>query len=84
MTGSRTVSLICKGPRANLPPGCRDPRFGIWGHGATAFPLCQLRHTGEVARLAQRHVGPSGGRAKNWMSRPSLSFQVLATLTLPF
>jgi hypothetical protein len=48
MTGSRTVSLICKGSRANLPPQCRDPRFGIWGHGATAFPLCQLCHTGEA------------------------------------
>jgi hypothetical protein len=49
MTGSWTVSLICKGSRANLP------RLGATTHGD----------------------------GQNWMSRPPLSFQVLATLTLP-
>jgi hypothetical protein len=49
MTGSRTVSLICTGSRANLP------RLGATTHGD----------------------------GQNWMSRPPLSFQVLATLTLP-
>ena len=83
MMGSRTVSLISNGSRANLPRLGATTRGSPSGDTAQRLFPCQLRHTGEVAQLPQRHVGQSGGRAKNWMSQPPLSFQVLATLTMP-